>query len=186
MHTAANAVIAKHFGPDDQRFQSWSPSKRRAYAGLYRYYALTFVLRQNNWQAAGEWLRRALQIDPTLAVDLDLFYDLALGAQPVGYRGAAEGLNLGENARHLIRLLAGIFGSPDMSEVKSLRRTTFGTAHAALGLVAYNTDHLSVSRRHLAQALYFRPDLRHDARVIGDLIKSCLGRPLLNALRRVH
>ncbi len=71
MQRATRAVIEKHFGPDDDQLETWSVDKRRAYGGLYRYYLLTSVQRQGEWRQARDYLRKALQFDPTLAEDLE-------------------------------------------------------------------------------------------------------------------
>jgi glycosyltransferase involved in cell wall biosynthesis len=177
MQRAVRAVIEKHFGPDDGQWTSWPAEKRRAYGGVYRYHVLTTVQRENNWQAAAPYLRRALQADPTLALDVDLFYDLALGSQPPGYRGTSHQLDLGKNATHIHAMLDTVFDSA--SGLESLRRQACGTAHLALGLVAYNTGQRALCRSSLSRALYYRPELWSDSRVAGNLVKSFVSQPML-------
>jgi tetratricopeptide (TPR) repeat protein len=184
MQQATRAVIEKHFGPDDGQWQTWSEQKQRAYGGVYRYHVLTSVQRQGDWQAATQYLRQALQADPTLATDLDFFYDLALGSQSSGYRGTSYELSLEDNASHISQILANVFVSSTRSDLEPLRRQTYGTAFFALGLVAYNTRQLPLSRRFLLQALRFRPEGWRDRRVIGNLMKSLFGRSVLAKLRR--
>jgi glycosyltransferase involved in cell wall biosynthesis len=179
MQQAARAVIEKHFGPDDGQWQNWSKEKRRAYGGVYRYHLLTSIQRQGDWKAGTHYLRQALQADPTLATDVDLFYDLALGSQPPGHRGTSTQLNLADNANDITTMLIELFDSPEAADLLSLRRQTLGTAHFALGLVAYNTGRQSYSRRFLLKALYFRPDLWREPRVSGNLMKSLLNGSML-------
>jgi glycosyltransferase involved in cell wall biosynthesis len=186
MQQAAQAVIEKHFGVDDGCRASWSHDKRRAYGGLYRYHLLTSVQRRDDWQAATSYLRRALQADPTLATDLALFYDLALGTQPPGYRGTAHHLNLENNATNIGNMLSQIFGSPKVAEMASLRHQTYGTAYYALGLVAYNTGYLALSRQFLLTAMRFRSELWRDTLVLGNLVKSFVGRSGLDRLRMLR
>ena len=183
MQQAATAVINKHVGPDDGQWQTWPEEKRVAYSGVYRYYAITSILRQNDWVACTQYLRQAFQIDPTLATDLDLFYELALGTQPLGYRGTLENLNLEDNAANINRVLTDVFRSPVISELASIRRLAYGTAYYALGLVAYNTGQASLSRRYLFPALRFRPGLWRDARVVSTLIKSFVPRSVLGRIK---
>ena len=208
---AALAIVEKHFGPDDGQRQRWSAEKRRAYGGAYRYHALTSLLRQKEWQACTAYLRRALQVDPTLAVDLALFYELALGTQPLGYRGTPHQLDQLDSASNIKTMLADIFhseaalegsvsfqggasfggqrtrlASPVASELALLRRQTYGTAYYALGLVAYNMGQFSRSRRFLLNALRFRHDLWRDSRLTSTLMKSFVGRSTLDWLRRWH
>jgi len=183
MQQAKSAVIRKHFGPDDGQQQNWSADKRRAYGGLYRYYILTSVQRQDNWQTAPQRLRRALRVDPTLSADRNFFYDLALGSQPAGYRGALSKLQLKKNGGHMNQMLADTFDSSIDGQLQSLRSSTYGTAYYALGLVAYNTGQLSLSRRFLFSALRFRPDLRHNRLVVGNLMKSFAGQTALDKMK---
>jgi glycosyltransferase involved in cell wall biosynthesis len=184
MQQAVRAVTEKHFGPDDGRSPTWSQEKRRAYGGVYRYHLLTSVQRQEDWDAGALYLRQALRADPTLAVDLNLFYDLALGSQPPGQRGTPYQLNLEENANHISSLLSDVFGSSAASELESVRRQTYGTAHYALGLVAYNAGQISPSRRFLLKALYYRPELSRDGLAMGNLVKSLINRSLLERIRK--
>jgi glycosyltransferase involved in cell wall biosynthesis len=186
MQTAVRTVIEKHFGADDGQWQSWSSEKRRAYGGVYRYHALTSVQRQCDWPAAALYLRQALQADPTLASDLDLFYDLALGAQPSGFRGAAHQLTLQANAHQLDATLATVFDLATTSLPEQVRTQTYGTAYLALGLVAYNSDELGLSRRFLSKALWAKPMLWRDRRVIGNLLKSLAGKTGLGRLRQLY
>lgn len=184
MRQATLDVIKKHFGPDDGQWHTWCDNKRRAYGGVYRYHLLTLLQRQNDWQASATYLQKALQVDRTLAIDLDLFYELALGAQPSGYRGTSHQLDLAANSRALTGLLKRVFDSPSALEVQPLSRQTHGTANYALGLVAYNVGQRPLSRHFLFKALLLRPDLCGEQRVVGNLIKSFVGRQTLEWLKR--
>jgi glycosyltransferase involved in cell wall biosynthesis len=172
MQHANRATIEKKFGEDDGDHKSWSKEKLRAYGGVYCYHALTSIQRQYDWHGAANYLKQALSVDPTLAKDLDLFYDLAFGAQPPGYRGSKYQLNLIKNASLIHSLLENVFCSPLPEELKSLKRQTFGTAYFAIGLVAYNTGYRSISRRFLITAIIYRNDLLRDNRVLGALMRS--------------
>ena len=183
MQRAVQAVIEKHFGPDIGCRQNWSREKRRAYGGTYRFHALSAV-RRDDWRSAAIHLRDALEIDPTLALDRDFFYDLALGSQPAGYRGTPEFLDLENNGRKLGHLLAEVFVSPCSSNLAAACRTVHGTANLALGLAAYNSGRLAMSRKCLLSALRSRPALWYDPLVLGNLGKSLMGRAMLKVLRR--
>jgi glycosyltransferase involved in cell wall biosynthesis len=180
MHAAARATVEKNFGPDDGQWSAWSAEKRRIYGGLYRYFALTSVQHNYDWPAAATYLGRALQADPSLAHDLDLFYDLAMGRQPAGYRVAADDSNLAQNAAHLDTFLGQLFAAPELG---GLRRQTWGTAYYGLGLLAYNAGQLGPARRFLWRALRFRPELWREPLVIGNLLKSLLHRSLLKRVK---
>lgn len=176
MHQAAQAVIVKNFGVDDGRSQRWSSDKKRAYGALYRYFTLTSVQRQYNWLAAEQHLRNALSVDPSRALDLEFFYDLVLGDQPVGYRGTGQQLRLKENANYLHQMLNHLFDTNNSWNSASLQRQTWGTANLALGLVAYNTGEIALSRQYLWSALRLQPELWGNRLVIGNLAKSFMGR----------
>lgn len=186
MHQAAQAVIEKNFGPDDNERGQWSPTKKRAYGGLYRYFALTLVQRQNHWVAAAQFLRKALQVDETIATDLDLFYELAFGNQPLGYRGTVNGLCIADTATQVEGLLRKIFEESSMVERSSLLPQTYATAYYALGLAAYNTGQLIKSRYFMLMALRHQPALFRDRRLLGNLCKSFATQGMRNRLRRLR
>jgi glycosyltransferase involved in cell wall biosynthesis len=183
MQRASRAVVEKHFGSDDGLHITWLPEKRRAYGGLYRYFVLAGIQRQADWQGAVDHLRRALEVDPSIATDLDLFYDLALGGQPPGHRGKRHGLLLDANATLIEDLLRHVFARADGDDASALRHDTSATAYHAIGLLAYNTGHYSLSRRCLARALRLRPSLAWNRVLVGDMLKSLAG-PLLGLLDR--
>ena len=182
MHHAAKATIEKHFGPDDDRRLTWTAEKRRAFGGLYRYYALTTVQQREDWTAAARWVAEALRVDESLAGDLDLFYDFALGSQPPGLRGSRTGLDLRSNAEQIELMLQAVFGTNSgaaAADLAPLANTAHGTAYFALGLVAYHLREFSFSRHLLLRALYFRPELARDRRLMANLVKSLPGRALV-------
>jgi glycosyltransferase involved in cell wall biosynthesis len=181
---AALAVVEKHFGPDDGQYQNWHADKRRAYGGVYRYHAVTTSLsREGDWQRCAHYLSQAFRVDPTLALDLDLFYELALGAQPVGYRGALANLDIENNANELITLLERVWPSIPILERQGLRSQAYGTAYYALSLIAYSQVHFALCRRFLVKALGFRSELWRDKRVVGALIKSFVGPSAVGQMR---
>ncbi|MEZ5317449.1 MAG: glycosyltransferase family 2 protein [Vicinamibacterales bacterium] len=171
MQRSARRVMEKQFGPDDGRWAGWSAEQRRGWGGFYRYALLSSIQRRDDWAAAPDHLHRAIAIDPDLASDLDLFYDLALGAQPAGHRGTATGLDLDANAARIGTLVADVAARPGAGP---WRRALRATACRALGLAAYNTRHYRASRRFLASAVYYQPRLLGNQLVAGDLVKSFL------------
>jgi len=180
MHNAAKKVIEKHFGTDEGDPVFWEYEKRRAYGGLYRYQVITFVQRQNNWAAAASSLQKSLLIDPTLSFDLDLFYELGLGSQQVGHRGVSDVQNQELNALYLEKC---VFGLPKVMGL--LRHKTIGTAEYALGLIAYGFGQRSISRRFFAKAIFHRPELLLDTRLLGNHFKSYINRDAVNGLKKM-
>jgi glycosyltransferase involved in cell wall biosynthesis len=180
---AAMALVIKHFGIDDGKPHSWTKQKRRAYGGTYRYHMLTSVRRRGDWQRGAHYLQKALESDPTLADDLKMFYELALGTQPMGYRGSAERVDIEGNAGHVMNLLDVAFQT-DHHGIQSLKRRAYSTASHAIGLCAYNTGRLTLSRRYLGLAGKYRPELWFSSKFSSTWLKSWLGPRLLATLRR--
>ena len=186
MQGAAKAVIEKHFGPDDGKWQHWSQEKRKAYGGLYSYHAWTSVLRQNDWDKCAQYIRQALLADPTIAENPDIFYELALGTQPPGYRGiSSEHLALETNAKNLEKTLANVFAKNTDLELLSLRQRTYGTAYYAVGLLAYHNFLLRLARSYLWRALITWPQLGKQRQMWITLTKSMLGSRLLARCQRI-
>jgi glycosyltransferase involved in cell wall biosynthesis len=186
MQQAVKAVIEKHFGPDDEDMGKWPNMKRMAYGGVYRYHAWTSVLKQKNWDDCAQYTKKALRVDPTISKDLGFFFDLAMGAQPLGHRGTSKLLDLQSNAIHLKQMLSEVFDKATPSAENRVKSDTYGTTYFGLGLVAYNTGQYSLCRNYLFRALRYRPDLWQDTRVLGNILKSFLGRPILGWLRKMH
>lgn len=181
---AAMALVVKHFGIDDGKPELWPPQKRRAYGGTYRYHLLSSVQRQNNWEDGALYFKKALSADPTLASDLDLFYELALGTQPMGYRGSDEKTDIEGNASKIIGLLDEVFQDTD-TQLRTLMHLTYGMACYAIGLTAYNTGRIEFGRRYLGLAGKFHPELVFSSNLAGIWLKSFLGNGLLVKLRHL-
>jgi len=157
MQRAALAVVEKHFGPDDGQPATWPPDKRRAYGGLYRYNALTSLLRVGDWSACAEQFRRALAADATLAEDRTFFFELALGDQPLGRRGTRQGLDTRVSAEHIETLLATVFAPPLPDALSHVRSAAHGTAYAALAQASGLAGESARRRDYLLRAAHYRP-----------------------------
>lgn len=169
MITVTRRIVEKKFGSEDGAASSWTPEKQRAYGGVYRYQCIMLVQRQNDWEACLPSMVKALQTDPSLALDLDFFYELALGTQPVGYRGASELQGFNRNAAHLQRLM--LRASESLSD-PAIRKQALGTTYFALGLVSYNWGIRSTFRDYFRKALRYRPDLMLNASLVARYFKS--------------
>lgn len=172
MQKAVKAVIEKHFGLDEGDQNKWSPEKKRAYGGVYRYASLTAVQTQDDWKAASQYLKRAIEIDPNLVEDLDLFYELAFGKQPPGHKGTNHKLELEQNIVKITELLKDSIGTKTIQETHSLRRKLYGTSNFAIGLAAYNSSRKRISRKYLLRSLYYRPELVFEPRIIPNFLKT--------------
>jgi tetratricopeptide (TPR) repeat protein len=143
------------------------------------------MIRTGDWEACGRYLSKALRVDPTLSEDLELFYELALGTQPMGNRGTVHRLDLKENAKRIASSLEQAFRSPAI-ELRPWRRRAYGTAYYALGLVAYNVGEFSDSRRFLLKAMRILPTLCLSRVVVVSLFKTLARGFGLRKLHRMH
>lgn len=182
MHAAKKMVIEKLFGQDDGQPTTWPSEKRRVYGGLYRYQCITIVQRQNDWQACQPLICKAFQADPTLALDLDFFYELALGDQPVGHRGTSKLHNFDDNAASLQSLVRNAL---DILSDRSMRNRALGTAYYALGLASYNSGTRSRFREFFGKALIYRPKLIFNQDFVARYIKSFFSREKMEHLRKL-
>ena len=181
---ASMAFTVKHFGADDGKPESWTRQKRLAFGGTYRHHALSAIRRQNNWQDSAFYLRKAFESDPSLANDLEIFYQMALGAQPLGFRGSNEKIDLEGNASKTVSLLNEVFQdrSPGL---QSLRKKIYGMACYAIGMCAFNTGNYALSRRYLGLAGKYRPGLWFSSDLASRWLKSWLGKRWIAKLRRL-
>ena len=159
MHLAVRQVIEKNFGLESADIEAWPYFKRIGYGGLYRYCAVTSLLRLNDWAAATDHLRKAIRIDPDLAQDIDLFYEFALGDQALGERGhvVLKGISAERNMRKLIDALC---DDPLLAPLNNAINTT---ATFALALAIYNSGQRRESRPHLWRTLRTAPQYRKRA-----------------------
>lgn len=185
MQRAATSVIEKNFGLGRGDPKAWSEAERRAHGGLYRYILLLTIQRQRDWVKAADYLRMALSRDPSLAVDVDMFYELALGDQPVGYRGSPANISVAENATLIEQLIERTFDSMPSADATQLIRRARGTANLAIGLVAYNTGSRALSRKYLAKALFYRPGMIRQKLIWQNIIKSFFKRELLQGVQEM-
>ena len=176
-------MVEKHFGKEEERTPDWPWDKTRAYGGAFRYHALNALQRQRDWVSCASYLRKALQFDPALALDISLFYELALGTQPLGYRGSIHFLDMEENASEIEQLLYRLFRDPCPAAVKLLHAQVHSTAYSALGMAAYHTEQYALSRRYLPDAIRIQPELVRNRKLTGMWLKSLLGPARLNWLR---
>jgi hypothetical protein len=139
------------------------------------------VQRQNNWDASLLMMKKALQIDPSLSMDVDFFYELILGTQPVGYRGVSKIQSFDEKSTRFQDLVSGSVDQVD----RNTRKQTLGTSNYALGLAAYHLGPRSLFRRYFARALAYRPELFFNVDLLGMYFKSFLSQEQLKKLKKV-
>ena len=186
MHDAARAVVKKHFGEDDGQYDSWSSEKRRAYGGLYWYQAWTSLSRTKDWEIAKEYLFKAIRTDPTLGENLDFYYELALGDQPMGFRGTSQVLNLQTNVEHLVNIFAELETGTDQIGEKPMYSRFLSKAYFAFGVLAYNVGEFNLSRLYMFRALKYRWRLITNKRFDSLFFKALLGKRLIKYLRNLR
>jgi glycosyltransferase involved in cell wall biosynthesis len=182
---AAKLLINKHFGADDGHWTMWSAEKRLAYGGLYRFCLLNSIQRQNDWQSGVVFLYRSLVADPSLAVDVDLFYELALGSQPVGYRGTDCQLDLEQNAKHIETLLADLFVLAEEHDIQENRSVIYGSAFKAIGMAAYNTGKFALCRKYLRLALRHQPGLVRERWIVNLFVKTFMRKSFILRIQKI-
>ena len=180
---AAVLIAKKLFGEDDGHQGDWSETKRLMYGGVYRYHALSSLMRQGDWQSAGRYLKKALQADPSLADDLSLFYELAVGAQPMGHRGRLTELDFRENASRMVEMLSATLQPPVPGKVQE---KAWASAYQALGTAAYNAGKLRLARQYIGHSLSHRSPRAASPKVLVLWLKTFAGSANLSKLRRLR
>ena len=185
MAAAAFRVVEKHFGRDDGPPATWSADMRRAYGGANRFCAIAALSRAGDRPACARYLRRALEADPTLARDLDLFFELTVAGQPKEDCGHFERLDLAPAAATLMTLLDNVFDrGSGAREIEATRRHSYGSAFLALGSVAYGCGKTAEARRWLIMAVRHNPMLVLHSQFLPTLARACAGQRLMGYLRR--
>lgn len=180
MAEAARQVMERAVGAEMGDPTQWPTDKRIGWGGAYRFCALTSLIRAGDWPACVDALRRALAIDPSLAQDSDLFYELALGTQPLGYRGSDQQRDL--NVARIAWLLGQLSvqgphaGRPDQRQVAK-------TAWRALALAGYNLGDPAVARAALGRLLRANPRGLADATLWPLLLRATVAWPLVRRRR---
>ena len=176
----------KHFGPAEGTVEQWPIQRRRAYASAYLSAALAYFQRHDLVQGHLH-LAKSFRFYPPMAERVDVFYELACGDQPRGWRGDLQHLNLENTRQILLDSLAAVFDGLDVPpDLGVLRVAAYGNAYLALGLVAYVKRDLAASRKYMAQAIKHRPALALDPRLNTRMVKSLLGPRLLDVLAQAR
>lgn len=168
-------VLHEYF-PDEPADRSrWTASYRRASAYNQLRATIEF-LQVHDQEQANHYLREAFTTYPELAADLDVFYRLGLGSQPMGYRGDFSTLDLDRNARVLLSMMDRLFDNPPVPpQLKSYRRVAYANSYLALGLLNYGARRFGEARGFLIRAMMTKPGYVFRRRYLSTLAKSLLG-----------
>jgi glycosyltransferase involved in cell wall biosynthesis len=183
MHANRIAVLTKHFSPPQGDPLTWPAGKRRGYAFAYRTAALGYIAQQEadeGWR----YLAQAVELEPGLLRRLDTFYEVILGDQPRGYRGAAGLLDISVNGAETLRRLGLLFASASPS-VQALKGTAYGNAYLALAMLSDQAGDWAAARRYLQLGIRSYPPLLRDRTVVRRLAKVSVGKRAVSFLKRL-
>lgn len=158
-HRALEALIEKLFGSIEGDMATWSDDRRRIVGGYHRYVALTAGIRRGDWQRTAKHVALGLVVDPTLADDAELYYELALGDQPLGWRGSPQHLNVNTGIDAVELILDQVFTAPFDARLIPLQSRVRSAASAALAKATRLSGDRVASRRFLREAARARPGL---------------------------
>ena len=174
-------LVEKHFGPPDGDPAAWIGDKRRAYAYAYVYAAI-ICLQTNEIERAWQFIEKASLIWPQILQQLEIYYELAVGGQPRGYRGRADLLDIAGNGDAMLAQLDHLFGHND--ELDNIKPEAYGNAYLALGMLSDQAHHWTDARRYLGKAVRSNPRLLISYPVMRRLAKVYAGPVVVDRIRR--
>ncbi len=179
------AIVQRHFGePNAPGSEPPASLKKRAYAGAYFWSAIGY-LQTEELEKVHAYLARAFSIDPGMVGRPDVFYELAQGGQPKGWRGGYEALDLEANAGALFDSLGRLFERAELpSALVSHRSLAHGNAHFALGMLAYGARDMKRARVHLLEAVRAHPAIVFKRQLATTFLKSLLGDRLVSLVHQ--
>jgi tetratricopeptide (TPR) repeat protein len=176
------AVIGKHFGPEPANPDTATPLQRRAYGRSYLATAIEY-LQFHDLERAYDCLHKMAVIQPELLVQLETYYELGFGDQPKGARGNFATLEVFKNAAIVQDLLAKIFADPQLANrIKGGKRSAFGQAYLALGLLSYGVRRFAAARHFLLKAIAANIHNLLNRQVMATLLKTLVGSLLFTKL----
>jgi glycosyltransferase involved in cell wall biosynthesis len=177
------ALTDKHFGGREGDPRDWSAEKRRAHGHALNSVALRYIQDSQDGEA-WQFLKESFTIWPDLMADLSIFYELACGDQPRGFRGQAIGLDIEGNAARMLSWLDQLFAQRD-SSFEAMRKSAYGNAYHALAMLSDQAERWETARRYLFQAIQANPRLLIHYPVARRLAKLCAGQRLVDFGRRL-
>jgi glycosyltransferase involved in cell wall biosynthesis len=176
-------LVEKHFGPPDGNPTTWIEDKRRAYAFAYAYASSAYMQTGANEQGL-QFMEKAILVWPDLLQRLDIFYELAVGGQPRGYRGRADLLNIVGNGDAMLAWLDQLFRR--YIDLGELRPVAYGNAYLALGMLSDQARHWVDARRYLGKAVRSNPRLLTSYPVMRRLAKVYAGPLIADRILKSH
>lgn len=186
MFTDSMKAVGKHFGPLEGDPATWPRERRRGYAMAYLNAALAYFQR-DDLDHGRSYLATAFRLYPHMAERVDVFYEMACGDQPRGWRGDFATHRVERSQDLLLENLAYVFDSDGATvEMQAVRDLAYANAYFALGLLAYGTGEMGRSRSMMLRAVSYKPSLALDPQVSTRVAKSLLGAELLGTLKRAR
>jgi glycosyltransferase involved in cell wall biosynthesis len=176
-------VLGKHMGFNPPGSSSLSQVELEAYSRVYLRTAIEYLQIKDQDQAY-QCLYEALDILPSLVQFRDIYYEMAWGATPRGYRVDFAILDLLQNAQVLLRMLDRLFSDPQLSvKLKAYRNNAYTNAYLVLSQLSYGKGNFGETRKYWLHALKSDIFSAFSSPYINTLIKSLIGVNLINQIR---
>lgn len=181
------AVLQKHFGNGSlANVSAWTLPQRQAYGRCHIATAVEYLQSQDEEQAY-PYLREAFKVAPELLAEFDVFYELGCANQVRGFRGDFSLLDVSSNAQVLLRLLAKLFGDPEMAvQIEKYRGVGYANTYFVLGTLYYGARQFGQARRFLARAVLTKPGFGLKRQLVITLLKSLLGVKLIDHFKSLR
>jgi glycosyltransferase involved in cell wall biosynthesis len=146
------AVLSKNIGKDCSEISFLTDDELEALSRSYLTGSVEYLQIGDN-EHAYQCLHKALDIFPALVGYQDLFYELAWGATPRGYRGDFASLNLSHNTSVLSDMLDRLFADNRLSvKLKPYRKKAYAKAYLVLSQLSYGKEQFIDVRRYWMKA----------------------------------
>jgi glycosyltransferase involved in cell wall biosynthesis len=183
MLQARLAVLQKLF--EDRNGDSWSSgqAKQQAYGRAYLATALEYLQVQDPVKVE-TCLQSAIDYDPSLLFELDVYYELGCGDQPKGMRGDFRTLHIEENAQAVLGWLNRLFVDGQLPhQIYQHRKEAYANAYYALALLSYGADHYHQARNFLIRSAKYKPASFGNRSFSTLLLKTFLGNQVVTRLK---
>jgi glycosyltransferase involved in cell wall biosynthesis len=169
------AVLQKYFAEKKSPGPGKSVDYRRA-LGKSHLRGVIEHLQAGNERQAYNHFRDAFLNCPQIGTDVETFYLVGQGAQPMGYRGEFSTLDLESNIALLFGMLDRLFADKQVAEkLEGLARSTYGNAFLAMGLLSYGAQRFRLARRLLLHAAAKCPGVAFERQFVTVFLKTLLG-----------
>lgn len=184
MITNRAAVLRKHFDQELKQQPENEVVFRRASARSHLRGAIEHLQAGNGEQAFTNIQLAALYC-PELLTELETFYLLGQGAQPMGFRGDFGSLDLDHNVLLLEGMLDRLFDNDEAAGIlRPYRRIAYGNAFMAMGFLSYGARRFKLARTLLLRAAARNSAVLFQRQYTALLIKTVLGPRMLNGMKR--